>query len=57
VVVYDVLGRSVARLTDGLLSAGRHTLTWQPEGLAPGTYFIRLEGDGFTDTRTVTYLR
>jgi len=57
VVVYDVLGRSVARISEGMLSAGHHKLTWQPEGLARGTYFIRLEGNGVTDTRTVTYLR
>lgn len=46
--VYDVLGREVARLVDGRMDAGRHTVTWDATGstVASGTYFCRLESDG-----------
>ena len=46
VQVVDVLGRTVAQLADGPVSAGRHTLTWDGRGvngarLAGGIYFVR----------------
>jgi subtilisin family serine protease len=48
--VYDVAGREVAVLADGLLSAGRHAATWDgrtARGSAPtGLYFVRLAAGG-----------
>jgi hypothetical protein len=46
VTIFDVRGRRVARLADGVLGAGLHTLRWErvDEGgtrLAPGLYFVR----------------
>lgn len=42
-VLYDVLGRTVARLADGMYAAGRHTATWAPGAeVASGVYFARL---------------
>jgi parallel beta-helix repeat protein len=48
VVVYDVLGREVARLADGRLGAGSHALSIHTEGWAPGLYLVsaRVEADG-----------
>ncbi len=40
--VYDVLGREVARLTDGPHQAGYHTVTWNAQHVASGLYFARL---------------
>ena len=37
--VYDVIGRRVAMLVDGVLAAGRHEATWQAGKLPSGTYF------------------
>jgi choice-of-anchor B domain-containing protein len=49
--VYDVQGRSVRRLADGSLAAGRHELPWdgRDDGgrpLASGIYYLRLETTG-----------
>ncbi len=49
--VVDMLGRTVAALVDGLLSAGSHQITWQPgaPGHPPvpaGTYLFVLESAG-----------
>ncbi len=49
--VYDVLGRQVVKLVDGVKDAGRHVVTWNGmdthgRAVASGTYFYRLEGDG-----------
>ncbi|MCL6466234.1 MAG: T9SS type A sorting domain-containing protein, partial [candidate division WOR-3 bacterium] len=39
----DVAGRVVDRLMDKFTSAGAGEIVWQPEGLGPGVYFIRME--------------
>ena len=41
-VVYDVAGRPVARLWQGVVPVGGQTLTWQPADLPSGVYFARL---------------
>ena len=41
--IYDVLGRHVAHLINERLAAGRHTVTFNAEGLSSGVYLYRLE--------------
>lgn len=43
VALYDVLGRRVALLHEGLLTAGAHRLMLDGSGLAPGVYLARAE--------------
>ncbi|MBS1262698.1 MAG: hypothetical protein MAG453_02060 [Calditrichaeota bacterium] len=47
--VFDVTGRRVATLADGLYPAGRHTLTFDASALASGLYFIRASVPGRLD--------
>ncbi len=42
-VVYDLLGREVARLVEGPLAAGEHRMGWHPEGASAGRYWVVLE--------------
>jgi len=42
-VVYDVLGREVARLANGLYAAGQHSFTFSVGTMATGVYLVRLE--------------
>jgi len=44
--VYDVLGREVARLVEGLRPAGSHRAPLEGSGLAPGLYLVRLQHAG-----------
>ncbi len=44
--VFDLLGVKVATLVAAPLASGRHHVTWQPRGLAPGVYLYRLEVEG-----------
>ncbi len=37
---YDVLGRRVATILSGPFASGRHEVSWESGGLAPGVYFI-----------------
>ncbi len=51
-IVFDVLGREVARLVDDIRDAGSYTVTFDGSGLPSGTYFCRLESGNFvTDMR------
>ena len=45
-VVYDVMGREVARLAEGAFDAGRHEATFDGSRLASGLYLYRLTAAG-----------
>ncbi|QXD16622.1 T9SS type A sorting domain-containing protein [Rhodocaloribacter litoris] len=55
--VYDVLGRRVATLVDGLRPAGRHEVVFDATGRASGLYVYRLETPAQVLTRTMVLLR
>jgi len=58
--IYDVLGRRVATLVDGMRPAGVHTVQWAPgrEGaLASGLYFARFEAEGVRDIQRLVLVR
>lgn len=52
-VVYDVLGREVAPLVDGVQVAGTHEVLFEATDLPSGVYLLRLEADGFVEARTM----
>jgi hypothetical protein len=60
--VYDLLGRHVRTLTEGMRAAGQYSLTWtgvdgQARLLPTGIYMYRLEADGKVLTRRCSILR
>ncbi len=58
IVVYNIQGRQVATLTQGQLNAGRHTFTFNADGLASGLYFVHAVVPGQLDQiQKVTLLR
>ena len=56
-VVYDALGREVARLADGPRSAGWHAARFDASGLPSGLYVVRLTAGVHAETIPVTVLR
>ena len=42
-VIYDVLGRTVANLVNGVQGANRYQIEWNPSNLSSGVYFYRIE--------------
>ena len=56
-VVYDVMGREVARLVDQPMSAGTHAVTWDASGLPSGTYLYRLTAGDFSQTKAMALLK
>jgi hypothetical protein len=55
--VYDMSGRQVASLVDGVEGAGTHTVTLDGRGLASGVYQYRLEAGGVSKARKCIVLR
>lgn len=55
--IFDLLGRPVLTLADGVFPAGRHIFTWQAANSPTGVYFYKLELDGQTFTRKMVYQR
>ncbi len=55
--VYTLLGERVAVLADGVYPAGAHELSWAPGTLSAGVYMSRLEVDGVSVSRSLTFLR
>jgi len=49
--VYDVLGRKVRTLVDGVVTAGPHEVRFEADGLSSGVYFYRLETENTLKTR------
>lgn len=55
--VYDVLGRRVAVLEEGVRSAGWHHVVWNATPVANGVYFCQLRAGGATQIRPVLVVR
>jgi len=55
--VYDVLGKEVATLVDGELSAGEHSVVFEAKGLASGICFYRLTTPTFFQTKIIEILK
>lgn len=64
IAVYDLLGREVALLVDGIESAGERSREWNADGMASGVYLCRIEARGlgeggatFAATRKLLLMR
>lgn len=55
--VFDLSGRTVATLEDGLVQAGFHSLVWKAEDLPAGLYLIRMEAGDFRGVEKVVLVR
>ena len=56
-VVYDVMGREVARLVDGFRSAGMYETAFNASELASGVYFARLTAGNFQQTQKLLLVK
>ncbi|NBC17872.1 MAG: T9SS type A sorting domain-containing protein, partial [Bacteroidetes bacterium] len=55
--VYDLLGRQVTTLVDGVQTAGAHTVTLDASEWASGLYFYTLQANGQRQTRRMVLVK
>ena len=51
------MGREVARLADGPMSAGTHRVRFEATGLPSGVYLYRLEAGAFAQTERMALVK
>ncbi|MBM3713907.1 MAG: T9SS type A sorting domain-containing protein [Actinobacteria bacterium] len=55
--IYDVLGREVANLADGVYEAGKYEVTFNANSLPSGVYFYTLRTDNYALTKKMLLLK
>jgi hypothetical protein len=55
--VLNVLGQSVAKVTEARFKAGRHTVEWTSEGIPAGIYFCRMEANSFKSIKRLLIIK
>ncbi len=56
--VFDVLGKEVATVAEGMFNAGeRNTFTFNAENLTSGVYYYRLISNAAVETRTMLLMK
>ena len=55
--VFDLLGRRVATLVDGVQAAGRYEVVFDGSGLSDGVYLYRMAAGTFVETRRMVLAR
>ena len=55
--IYDITGRHVSSLIDGMVRAGKQKFTWTTNQLASGIYLVKLVTGGKTFNQKITYLK
>jgi hypothetical protein len=57
VAIYDMLGREVAVLADGRMTAGAHSVEFDASALSSGVYFYRLEAGSFNAVKKMALMK
>lgn len=55
--VFDVLGREMATLVDGVQEPGHKSVQWDAAQVSGGVYFYRLEASNFSSTKALLLLK
>ena len=55
--VYDMLGKQIATLVDGQVSAGTHQVNFDASNLSSGVYIYRLQAGGTMITKQLTLIK
>ena len=55
--VYDMLGKEVMTLVNDFKTAGSYVVEFNASTLSSGTYFYRLESNGFVDTKKMLLIK
>ena len=56
-MIYDVLGREVARLVNEKLNTGTYLVDWNASQYPSGMYFYRLTSEDFTEVKKMVLIK
>lgn len=55
--IFDITGKEAAVVTNEFMNAGKYTAEFNASSLTSGTYFYRLEANGFSETRKMILVK
>jgi hypothetical protein len=55
--VYDVMGRVVAELVNGIQDAGSYSIEWNASSLSSGVYYYRITAGNFTNVKKLLLMK
>jgi photosystem II stability/assembly factor-like uncharacterized protein len=55
--IYDILGREIATLVDGVEPAGEKITVWDARGFSSGVYLYRLDAGSFVDVKKMIVIK
>ena len=55
--IYDISGREIAELANGIYLSGYHSLIWNADSYSSGVYFLVLQSNGFTQTEKLMLIK
>ena len=61
-IIYDIMGRTVAIFENGELPSGKHYVDWDGTDntgrrVSSGVYFYQLKGEGFTESKKMVFMK
>ena len=57
IAIYDLKGRHVTSLVNGIANAGYHSITWNANNQSSGIYFIKMHADSFIETQKLMLIK
>lgn len=57
IVIYNLAGQEVSVLVDEAMAMGEHKIIWDGKSLPSGTYFYRLESNGFVQIKKMELIK
>jgi hypothetical protein len=55
VAIYDITGKQVAVLKNGVMAAGTNVIEWKPTGISAGVYFLQVKTNSALLTKKIVY--
>ena len=57
VIVYDMLGRAISELANGVYVPGNYKLNWDASSQASGIYFVKMMASGQTNIQKLMLIK
>jgi hypothetical protein len=55
--IFDLSGKKVGILVNGIKDKGNYSVEWKPENLASGIYLYKIEAGKYTETKKMVYIK